>query len=213
MQPGPEYIYQCSNCENFISRGSLLSGNTFSEKLYSDGKSIAPMLPEFPAITICSRCKNIFWLDKAKEIGSYNILRPLDEEWSDAEEATFLSIDEYLLALDNKLAGNVEEELYIRLRIWWGFNDRVRNGEELFNNENEKSNWLNNSDRLLELLDYNDVNERIMIADLNRNTGNFKKCLEIINSIESNDLNWLKSAFVKECMNENKKVFLLEIPN
>ena len=34
-----------------------------------------------------------------------------------------------------------------------------------------------------------------MIAELNRIIGNFEKCLEIIDSIETPDFNWLKEAF------------------
>jgi hypothetical protein len=47
-----------------------MSGNTFGAKVFSDMKRVAPMLPEFPRITICPKCNTIFWLSKAEEVGT-----------------------------------------------------------------------------------------------------------------------------------------------
>ena len=69
MLPGPDYIYECPKCQNHVVRGSLTSGNTFGQKLFSDGKTIAPMLPRFPDLTKCPKCKTIFWMHKVKEVG------------------------------------------------------------------------------------------------------------------------------------------------
>ncbi len=44
MKFGPHYIYQCPNCNNLISRLSLMSGNTFGMKVYSDLKRDIPMM-------------------------------------------------------------------------------------------------------------------------------------------------------------------------
>jgi len=69
MTPGPDYIYECPNCGSLLKRGSINSGNTFISTLYSDGKMIAPMLPEFPNLTKCRKCDSILWLSEMKEIG------------------------------------------------------------------------------------------------------------------------------------------------
>ena len=71
MIPGPEYIYKCPNCGNLLSRGSLMSGNTFGAKLFSDGKRITPMLPEFPNLTKCKKCNRFIWVNKLQEVGTY----------------------------------------------------------------------------------------------------------------------------------------------
>ena len=133
MLPGPNYVYKCPKCENLISKGSLASGNTIGAKLYSDGKTIAPMLPQFPNLTKCKKCNHIFWLSKNKEIGCYNDFEEKLLEWRNADVAEFLTIDEYFSALELNIAENISEERYIRQRIWWAYNDRVRNGDELFN--------------------------------------------------------------------------------
>lgn len=67
--------------------------------------------------------------------------------------------------------------------------------------------WNQNCEALLELLDVNDVNQKIMIAEIYRNKGEFDKCMDLINSIESSEFDGLKEAFNKECESKNMKVF------
>lgn len=207
MLPGPELVYKCPNCDNLIKNGSLMSGNTIGALIFSDGKRIAPMLPEFPDLTICKKCDHIFWLSKLKEIGSFNWGQNFQEQ--NVDDAEFLTIDEYFRALELGVPDNIEEEIFIRQRILWTFNDRVRDGEKLFNSENDNAKWKSNIDRLITILDKDEIDNKIMIAELNRALGNFDKCLTIIDGIEIPELDWLKEAFRKECNNKNQKVFQL----
>ena len=63
MIPGPTIYYKCPICELLSSTGSLVSGNTIGSRLFSDGKSISPMLPEFPVMNKCQDCNHSFWLN------------------------------------------------------------------------------------------------------------------------------------------------------
>jgi len=209
MLPGPNLIYKCPNCDNILQNQSLLSGNTFDCKIYSDGKRIYPMLPEFPDLTKCKKCKHIFWLSKTNEIGSYNWGDENNLLWQNADKAEFLTIDEYFMALALNVAKDKSGEFYIRQRIWWSFNDRVRNGKVLYNSEEEKTRWESNINGLIKILDPDDVSQLIMIAELNRNLGNFEICLTIIESLDNPDLDWLKEAFIKNCSDRNQLVFQL----
>ena len=76
----------------------------------------------------------------------------------------------------------------------------------MFNEKNEEILWEENCNELINLLDYSNINQRIMIAELNRNLGNFEKCITVINSIDSNDYNWIKEKFVTECNKKNRWV-------
>jgi hypothetical protein len=210
MLQGTNYVYKCPKCDNLITKGSLTSGNTFGAKLYSDGKSIAPMLPEFPDLIKCKKCDFIFWLSKSKEIGSYEWEDKSNAQWQNMDNAEFLTIDEYFEALELKVAENSDEELFIRQRIWWAFNDRIRNGFEQFQSEIDKAKWKGNVEALLKILDRSNVTQKIMIAELNRNIGDFENCMELINSIETPKMNWLKDAFRNECVKRNKLVFQLK---
>ena len=131
MTFGPTYIYECPQCNNLISRGSIASGNTFDMKLYSDAKRITPMLMEFPNITKCEKCNHIFKIDDLKEIGKYSWGDEVIDDWKNADEVNFLDIYDNFTALTKNIAKTDEEELDIRLSIWWLFNDRVRNDEVL----------------------------------------------------------------------------------
>jgi hypothetical protein len=259
MLPGPTYFYQCPNCDNLLRRDSLNSGNTFGSEYYSDGKRIAPMLPEFPNLTKCSKCNTIFWLSKLKP---YVELQPRGdlfiESWfesyisyeeyckhlgklrkyrsdkfcgrlskksktglSDAEileydkileminradNAEFLSIYEYALSLKKKIYTSIEDELFIRLRIWWGFNDRVRNGEDFLKDETDKILWKRNCYKLLKILNIKNVEQRLLIAELNRNLGNFDKCIKILDSMKNTEYEFVKITLIKACQNKNTKV-------
>ena len=50
MMPGPAQILTCPYCGEKKKIMSLLSGNTFGAKLWSDNKKISPMLPEISLI-------------------------------------------------------------------------------------------------------------------------------------------------------------------
>lgn len=41
MLLGPTYVYKCSNCDNLLQKGSIISGNSIGAKLYSDGEKTA----------------------------------------------------------------------------------------------------------------------------------------------------------------------------
>lgn len=209
MKYGPNYIYECPNCGNLIQNRSLMSGNTFDAELYSDLKRIAPMLPEFPNLTECKKCRNIFWLSKTKKIGEYSWGDEPNPLWENADLAEFLSIHSYFKALKANVSVNQNEELYIRKRIWWSFNDRLRKGMKLFKFVNEEVRWKENIDRLLELLNIDQDDQKIMAAELHRNLGEFERCMELINSIEDAELEWLKVGFNRECNKKNRNVFLL----
>lgn len=68
MIPGPTIIISCPFCGQYAKKRTLISGNTFGSQLWSDGKKISPMLPEFPNLAICKTCDQFFWVTEAEEI-------------------------------------------------------------------------------------------------------------------------------------------------
>jgi len=209
MIPGPNYIYKCPNCGNLLTNGSFISGNTIGAKIFSDGKRIAPMLPDFPNLTKCKKCNSIFWLSKLKEIGTYEWGDNENPEWQKADEAEFLEIEDYYNATINGIAENKEEELIVRQQIWWSYNDKIRKDQEIFNDEIDELRWSENVQKLKTLLDQSDINQRIMIAEINRNLGDFETCINLIQSIDNDELNWLKEMFLNECKRKNRWVIEL----
>jgi len=209
MLPGPNFVYKCPNCDNLLTKKSVISGNTYGSKIFSDGKRIAPMLPDFPELTKCKQCNTIFWLSKMKEIGTYEWGDNKNPKWQNTDDAEFLTIDDYFQALEAGMAEDKNEESYIRQQIWWTYNDRVRNGENMCKNEEDELRWKENVSILLSLLDQDDLNQKIMMAEINRNLGNFENCMNIVESIDNDELNWLKEFFFTECKRKNTLVVAL----
>jgi len=210
MQPGPTYIHSCPNCGNLLWRGSLLSGNTFGAKIYSDGKRIARMLPDFPKISKCKKCNTIFWFSRKNIIGEQLWNSDPKPEWKNADKAEFLNIEDCFTALENRIFKTKSEEFSIRQQIWWAYNDRIRNGQPIFNDESDERKWLNNIKELKLLLNPSDINQLIMMAEVDRNLGDFENCITLINGITNNDLDWIKELFLQECTKMNRWVFELQ---
>lgn len=206
MIPGPNYIYQCPSCNHFLFKESVASGNTFDAILYSDGKQVAPMLPDFPSITRCSTCSKVLWLHKLKPVNTCEPELMGSSEWRAATKAQFAKIEDLFRALSDKLAENRDEEIFIRQQIVWTFNDRVRAGEPLFQSEKDEQLWNQNTQDLIQLLDQSDINELILMAELHRYLGNFQECSKLINSIAIEELDWLKEKITRECLDGNRNV-------
>ncbi len=118
MIPGPDIIYKCPKCSTLLKCGSLLSGNTIGACHYSDGKMIAMMMPEYPYITICKKCKKIFWLEEEFEVGTCNAWDESDSLYANVSYANFLSIEEYHRALEiDGIIRKKSDERYICQRI------------------------------------------------------------------------------------------------
>ncbi len=209
MLPGPTIIYKCPKCGNLLKSDSLLSGNTIGACHYSDGKMTAMMMPEYPYITKCEKCNELFWLEEECEVGTCKAWDESDSLYIKVSYANFLSIEEYFKALETEgIIRNKGDELYLRQRIWWGYNDRVRwKGKQLFINDDDRILWKSNLERFLELLNEKDINHLIMRAEMHRNLGDFEKCMSIIHSISDSDFEHVKDAFSKECNARNTEVF------
>lgn len=211
MMPGPNYVYKCPNCSELLIKESLLSGNTLGMKIFSDGKRINPSFYKsgFPDLTKCKKCDTIFWLSKLENIGSYLWGNTENLDWKNADVAKFLMIEDYFKAIKTGVAENEEEELIIRKEIWLAYNDKMRNAEPMFKDDSDELLWIDNLKKLKKLLDQSDIQQLIMIAEINRNLGDFKGCLSIIESIENENFNWIKEKIINECKRKNKWVIQL----
>jgi hypothetical protein len=56
MFPGPDNVIECPNCKAFGWYPTLLSGNTFGARRWTDSRMVAPMLPRPPAVTKGDEC-------------------------------------------------------------------------------------------------------------------------------------------------------------
>jgi len=209
MIPGPEEYYKCPKCGQISYRGSLVSGNTFGAILYSDGKQISPMLPDFPSINKCKNCDTFYWLTEENEIKEYNFPNEFKQKNNEkVEKAEFLTINEYQEAIDIKFHKNEKEHKHLRINLWWTYNNRFRNNENMEFSEDEYKMFELNCLELKNILNKDHENENIMLAEINRNIGNFSECTSIINTFEEK-FSWIKEILEKECIKNNKKVVVI----
>jgi len=229
MIPGSDNIYKCPSCGNLFRQGSLMSGNTFGAKLFSDGISIAKMSLNFPNFTKCKDCGSFLNLRELKEVGvarfNYYSKTGYDSiEWGnmylkikylklnreDIPDSKLLEVRDLYDALEMF----PQYELYFRLQILWSSNDHLRfllehdfPIRELDANSDKR--FEENCIALLNLLDQNDENQKILMAELHRNLGQFDKCIELIMSIDRHS-NYIKKYFILECERRNKLIFRID---
>tara|TARA_R110002050_G_scaffold129124_2_gene250616 strand:- start:10427 stop:10933 length:507 start_codon:yes stop_codon:yes gene_type:complete len=167
------------------------------------------MYPDFPDLTKCKKCDTQFWLSKSESIETYEWITYTDPNIQHAQEADFLSIDDYLIALRDGLVSSKAEELKVRQRIWWTYNDRARNGDDLFLSKNDENTWKSNAKALINLLDEAITNQSIMLAELYRNLGEFDRCIEIMKKVDDENLEFVKTRLITECARKNKALVRL----
>ena len=204
--PGPDLVYKCPHCGDFLITGSLLSGNTFGSILYSDGKQYAPMLPTFPDLTVCRNCDRFLRLSDSEEVASLDFVEINETKWATAQRADFLSIADCSRALDSGYPKDREEEIEIRRLMWWTYNDRVRDGKELFTNQEDESRWKENLLQFLKILDPSDTEQLIMMAEIYRNLGEFDRSVSTINKLQNEELYFIRDILLIECKKRNSSV-------
>lgn len=100
-----------------------------------------------------------------------------------------------------------DDELYIRLTIWREYNGLFRH--RFFDSENishpilDSQDYKDNCCRLLNLLNKEDDDERLIMAELNRNLGNFTECLDLIQKLQRRK-DPIKRIFTLECERGNR---------
>ena len=191
MMPGPDQVIACPSCQGLAKYGTLMSGNTFGARVWTDGKQDAPMLPQPPAMVRCHHCRAFYWLKDAKKVG---LVEPWGEPaqdipaaWQAAEEVQEPSESEYYEAIHAGLARSQEQERTIRILAWWRSNDAFRDvGEAVVNAERlNEAERISNLQALLLLLNGNDEGSLIMRAEALRELGMWQEAEEVLSRIQS----------------------------
>lgn len=128
-------------------------------------------------------------------------------EWSNASFAKRLSLFEYLESLDLTHDLKDQEELFVRMKVLWIFNDRVRQNAPHFNTYDEEIAWNWNIVRHLELLDWNKSESRLFAAELMRYLEEWDFAIEILNSINDSRLHPFCIRILNKCKEQSNLVF------
>ncbi|OOG77682.1 hypothetical protein [Algoriphagus sp. A40] len=209
MLLGQTEILQCPFCKALFNSATFRSGNTFGAVRWSDTKIEAPMMPTSPKLIKCHSCDRFVWVDKLIKIGEYEWDENVPIDWKNSAILRHLTLKELLEFLEKNQELTLSEEYYVRIRIHWGYNDPIRLGGLHSVPEAKNPDWHWNIIRLLQTLDWNRQQDRLLAAELMRNLKEWDQAIEVLNSITEPSMNFYRSKIQERCVNRNNLVFRL----
>ena len=219
MLPGPDQIIACPHCKGLTKYFTLISGNTFGARVWTDGKQVAPMLPRPPAVVKCHHCGKFYWLTDARKIGTVGQFPEqggkINPTWLAAQEVKELTESEYYSALAGKLAKDQRQEKLLRILAWWRGNDVFRNAPRPLGDAvvAVSSAFRENLKALVILLDDQNENDRIMKTEILRELGEFESVKEILRSVTSGEFDAVVSQLLSLCESKDSCVRELQFKN
>ncbi|MCC2669073.1 MAG: hypothetical protein K0Q72_1544 [Armatimonadetes bacterium] len=207
MIPGPDKVIACPLCQGLAKYGTLLSGNTFGQRFWTDGKREVPMLPRPPAVVACRHCGGNYWLQDAEEIGDIDLgdmqweEDPLADiavpaEWRSVEYVEEPSVAGYYAAIRDGFAKDSRQERALRIFAWWRGNDAFREDYAAVGGDGAISEALRDElpdasaretllRELLPLLDTESDQDRILRGEILRELGRWDEATEVLRAIRT----------------------------
>ena len=178
---------------------------------------VAPMRVEFPQIAKCEKCETFFWLT--------NHIDEIDEndktKYPDAILSRFLTTDEYQEAIELKTYTTTVEQSFLRMKLWYTYNDRIRDMKPdntdtiftntLFTNPTDSSIYEDNCLSLINILDKNEENKRISIAELHRNLGQYVNAIALLDTVQDPKFQFAVTFIKKKCEESFKFTCLINV--
>lgn len=179
MNPGHPRILTCPFCGAEKEVLSLLSGNTFGAKTWSDNKQEAPMFPTVSYVQKCPQCTKYYIISRQKARYS---------ESGFSEELGTLDYKEMVSAYNQLKAEGFtskNEELGVRILLLHSYNDiqRHHNPKGIDLDDADKELYRQNMLWLIE----NWAGDDMMKAELYREIGEMEKAKILIGNVHPND--------------------------
>jgi hypothetical protein len=175
MYPGDTYILKPPLGGMLVLLPSQASGNTHGATAWTDGKFMAPMLLDELWLMKSPADGIIFWKEEAEVMGQFHPSSEEADQYIDYRQVKEPSERDYLSFIEEGGANTLDREKYVRQRLWWMGNDRIReSGGELI--EAHKKNLR----RYIELLDDTDDEGRIDMAEAYRELSEFDQTTELL---------------------------------
>lgn len=173
----------CPHCKTEKVIRSILSGNTFGARLWSDLKLEATMMPRPSFVQKCPSCHKYYTLSSQEE----------EPRYSDTEEGKsfgHLSYDEWKEAMkqftDDNSFGENDEEATIRILFTHAYNDYHFRGVSIIQpSADDKQLFIQNAEKFLK--DDNliiSIDIMLFKAEMFRECGRFEESKKYIESIK-----------------------------
>ncbi|MBM4094456.1 MAG: hypothetical protein FJ276_34395 [Planctomycetes bacterium] len=186
MIPGPDQIIACPHCNTKAKYMTLMSGNDCGARVWTDGKMVAPMLPQPPEFVKCSGCGGCYWLEDAEEVGTVDPFSPHRSAVQPVEEP---SANEYFAALEKGDAPDREREKRLRVLAWWRSNDAFRHTPPTRESSvaTVSAACKENLETLKDLLDEQQEVDCLLKAEVLRELGQFASAKQLLGRVTSAD--------------------------
>ena len=207
MQPGNKRIVKCPHCGGTKELMSLRSGNTFGARFWSDGKRLAPMLPQASPVQKCPDC------------GKYYLLYQQEYTYGDgySNNRGELNYAEWKEALAQFAEEDLEkaDQADVRLGLIHAFNDQYHRGGGRKKPSQKETDFINTIiGEFIKLFNWRKVELPLLKAELYREMGEMKKCARVLAGMEQKPMKKYEKALfegIKERMEkDDRKVFQIK---
>jgi len=114
----------------------------------------------------------------------------------------FPSFHEYFRAFET-----ITAEKYVRIKIWWSYNDYSRNGQQDEITPDMQKLNIENLIALIKILDETDDNDLMMKAEIFRQLIWFVESRQLLDRMNNADLAQVKEKLLVEISRQNDQVF------
>lgn len=218
MTIGYPKIVKCPHCGAMKAVFSIMSGNTIGATIWSDGKTIRPMLQQASPIQQCPACYKFYYYDMSTIIGrakSYLVCYTKGR----------LSYPSLQNAFEQLAPTGIQEEK-LRWMLLHGFNDLYGgcNGTQQRHNatNDERDYFEKNVKALISLLDKDVIvdldSHRVLMAELHREIEEFDKAKSILEMMDVKEglingrkdiVDYYYRPIMERVNNRNANVFVL----
>lgn len=214
-------ILTCPHCGKYVRTLEILSYHVFETVLFSDGKAdTTPILPNVSRILICPECNEVFWKDDAEQVADSN--NEMDKLKSVSVPGDLFAVRNsedllgqaryYFNLIKENFANNNERETYLRILLWHELNDIVRYNipVKLTVLEERELILRENLLNLIKTFDPTYEEEKLLLAEMYRELGEFEFSQKILEAIREQDFFDKKNELLKACNRKNIRVFKLK---
>ncbi|MFA9390719.1 MAG: hypothetical protein ACERKD_12980 [Prolixibacteraceae bacterium] len=180
MNQLPPIVLECPECgeKYLISRDSY----TPSEKaiLFSDGFFIDEISWRTPLIIGCVTCELGFFPQKGKIVAEPESWEDFNENWAHIKKAEPPTSGSLALELRARKNMDHTDELALRKEFWYSGNHSETGRLLMSKNVKFKKFWIESLEKLEDMLEDNDQKETLLKAEINRQLGNFERCIQLL---------------------------------
>jgi len=189
-------VVECPTCgEKYLLSRNLPSENAI---FFSDGFFIDEENWRTPGLIGCVTCELGFYSENGKIVAEPD-WNDFQKYWSHLKKAEAPSASALILELRTRRKMDQKQEKIIRQELWYSVNHTEMGKRLIAQNPRFQAFCIDNLHRLENLFSAENPEELLLKAELNRQLGNFEKCIDLLFNEKSSLAGRIReAAFNKE---------------